>query len=367
MIQITGVTKTFGPTGVLKGIDLTIKRGEIFTLIGPSGSGKTTVLRILDLLETPTDGQYFFDGIDTRAPDADTLQIRRRMAMVFQKPAVLNTTVEKNIAFGLKFRQTPEAEITRRVASALELVGLSHLLSRRAVTLSGGEMQRVAIARAMVTDPEVLLMDEPTANLDPVSSDTIESLIQRINRERKTTIVLATHDMAQGQRLSDRIGVLMDGRLIQQGTSHDIFHHPVNRQVARFVGIDKAIRGVVTTNSGGHAVINVNGTKIEALTPEPPQTPVELYLRPEEVTLTLPGIHEKGRTSVRNHIPGTISGLVPDGPFIRVALDCGFPLSALVTRLSSEDLNLKKGLFVIAEIKATAIHVVAEPRESNIQ
>ena len=288
MIRLRGITKKFGKTDVLKGIDLEIKDGEVFTLIGPSGSGKTTVLRIIDLLEKPTSGNYLFDGMDTQEPGADELAFRRRIAMVFQKPAVLNTTVDENIAFGLKFRHTGSAEIARQVASALELVGLSHLSGRRAVTLSGGEMQRVALARAMVTNPELLLMDEPTANLDPVSSEMIELLIKRINTEHKTTIILATHDMAQGQRLADRIGVMMDGSLVQQGTIQDIFFRPNGQKIARFVGIDSIMTGTVTANTGGHAVIDVNGVRIEAITPLAPPARVELYLRPEEVTISLP-------------------------------------------------------------------------------
>ena len=350
MIRIEDITKTFGKNDVLKGITLEIKKGEIFTLIGPSGSGKTTVLRILDLLDKPTSGTYLFDDTDTQAPGTDVLAFRRRMAMVFQKPAVLNTTVEENVAFGLKFRNANPSEITGKVAAALGLVGLSHLAGRRAVT-----------------DPDVLLMDEPTANLDPVSADIIESLIQKINHDHKTTIILATHDMAQGQRLADRIGVMMDGRLVQQGTSHDIFYRPQGRQIARFVGIDSALTGTISTNTGGHACIDVHGIRIEALTSLPPQTRVELYLRPEEVTLTIPHAAERERKSVRNQIPGTITKLVPHGPFIRVTVDCGFLLIALVTRLSSEDLHLAIGMPVIAEIKATAIHVLAAASVTGIQ
>lgn len=361
MIRLEGITKKFGKSEVLKGIDLEIKDGEVFTLIGPSGSGKTTVLRIIDFLEKPTSGRYFFKGEDTGSPGADELAIRRRMAMVFQKPAVLNTTVEENVAFGLKFRKVNSAKITEKVASALELVGLSHLSGRRAVTLSGGEMQRVAIARAMVTEPELLLMDEPTANLDPVSSDVIEDLIHRINTEHKTTIILTTHDMAQGQRLADRIGVMMDGSLVQQGSIQDIFFRPNGQKIARFVGIDSIMTGIVTKNTGGHAVIDVNGVRIEAITPLAPPAHVELYLRPEEVTISLPAPSGQGVKSTRNRLSGTITKILPNGPFIRVTIDCGFPLIALVTRLSSEDLNLAVGTHVIAEIKATAIHVHAVP------
>ena len=362
MIRISGLSRQIGNRKILDAIDLEIRSGEIFTLIGPSGSGKTTLLRLIDLLDFPTTGTIFFNGANTAGTEQERLAIRRRMAMVFQKPAVLNTTVEENVAFGLKFRRTESARIAEQVAAALDLVGLSHLSRRRAVTLSGGEMQRVAIARAMVTDPEVLLMDEPTANLDPVSSDTIESLIQRINTDHKTTIILATHDMAQGQRLADRIGVMMDGCLVQQGTIQDIFFRPNGQKIARFVGIDAILSGTVTVNTDGHAFIDVNGIQIEAITPIQPPARVELYLRPEEVTISLPGSRDKIQKSTRNRLFGTITKLVSNGPFFRVTIDCGFPLIALVTRLSSEDLNLAIGTHVIAEIKATAIHVHAASR-----
>ncbi len=135
--------------------------------------------------------------------------------MVFQKPAVLNTTVAGNVAFGLNFRGIEKSETDSRVQEALDIVGLLHLADRKAVTLSGGEMQRVAIARALVTRPEVLLLDEPTANLDPVNTELIENLIKRIHQRFQTTMILSTHDMVQGQRLADRMGVIMDGKIVQ--------------------------------------------------------------------------------------------------------------------------------------------------------
>ena len=244
MIRITALTRQVGEQKILDEIDLEIRRGEIFTLIGPSGSGKTTLLRLIDLLDRPTSGKILFDGQDTAGTEKERLSIRRRMGMVFQKPAVLNVTVGENVAFGLKFRGTDRTQIPKRVTSALDLVGLTGFKERRAITLSGGEMQRVAIARAMVTDPEVLLLDEPTANLDPVSSEIIEDLLIKINNDLHTTIILATHDMIQGQRLAHRMGVIMDGRLAQVGTLHDIFYQPKGKKVARFVGIDTILRGV---------------------------------------------------------------------------------------------------------------------------
>jgi tungstate transport system ATP-binding protein len=272
---------------------------------------------------------------------------------------VLNTTVAKNVAFGLKFRGVPETEARKKVLGALELVGLPHFTDRKAVTLSGGEMQRVALARAIVTEPEVLLLDEPTANLDPVSSDLIEDLILRINKKFGTTTILSTHDMIQGQRLAHRIGVIMEGKLVQTGTADETFYQPKTKNIARFVGIDAITGGIVTENTGGHALIRVRDTCFEALTDIRKGQRAALYIRPEEVTLT-PSDGLQAKTSVRNRLHGGITKMLPYGPFVRVSVDCGFLLTALITRRSCTELGLTVGSRVVAGIKATAIHVLAE-------
>lgn len=359
MIRIEKLTKKIGNADTIRETSLAIRAGGIFTFIGPSGSGKTTLIRLIDLLERPTSGTIFFDGIDTAGTEQVRLAIRRRMGMVFQKPAVLNTTVAKNVAFGLRFRGVPEAEAQKKVHSALELVGLPDFTGRRAVTLSGGEMQRVALARAIVTEPEVLLLDEPTANLDPVSSDLIEDLILRINKKFGTTIIMSTHDMIQGQRLAHRIGVIMNGRLVQEGTAGEIFYQPKGRDIARFVGIDAITGGVVTENTGGHAVIRVGDSCFEALTDIRKGQRVTLYIRPEDITLT-PADVSLGKTSVRNQLIGRITRVLPYGPFVRITVDCGFLLTALITRRSCSELGLAVGSGVVAGIKATAIHVLAD-------
>lgn len=361
MIRIEQLTRSFGTKEALKDITLEIRKGEIFTLIGPSGSGKSTLIRLIDLLDSPSSGKLFFDGTDTAGPEKERLAMRRRMSMVFQKPAVLNTSVAENVSFGLKFRGMHAAEAEKKVRFALNLVGLADLYERKAVTLSGGEMQRVALARAMVTEPEVLLLDEPTANLDPVSSEMIEDLIIRINKRFGTTIVLSTHDMLQGQRLADRIGVIMDGRLVQVGSASEIFYQPRGRQIARFVGIDAITGGQVIENTAGHALIRVGETCFEALTPIPRGTQVSLCIRPEDVTLT-PSDSLSQKTSARNRIIGRITKIVPSGPFVRITVDCGFPLISLITRRSCTDLGLSPGVMVIAGVKATAIHVLREDR-----
>ena len=359
MIKIAGLSRRAGSKTILESVDLEIHPGEIFSFIGPSGSGKTTLLRLIDLLDMPTTGTILFDGIDTAASKAVRLSIRRRMGMVFQKPAVLNTTVSGNVAFGLKFRKAEKSEIESRVHEALDIVGLLHLADQKAVTLSGGEMQRVAIARALITRPEVLLLDEPTANLDPVNTELIEKLILAIHKKFHTTIILSTHDMIQGQRLADRMGVIMNGRIVQVGSIHDIFYRPEGRDIARFVGIDTILKGVVESNDGGHARISVNNTFLEVITPCKPGTRVALFIRPEEITLALRD-GDLPKTSVRNQIQGMITKMVPFGPFVRTTIDFGSHLTALVTRRSADELSLKVGMTVIAGIKATAIHVIMD-------
>ena len=364
MIRIESLTKRFGSAEILQETDLAIRKGEIFTFIGPSGSGKTTLIRLIDLLERPTSGKIIFNGTDTDGSEQERLAIRRRMGMVFQKPAVLNTTVAKNVAFGLKFRGVPEAEAQKKVHAALEMVGLPDLSGRRAVTLSGGEMQRVALARAMVTEPELLLLDEPTANLDPVSSDLIEDLILRINKESGITIIMSTHDLIQGQRLADRIGVIMNGRLVQTGPAGDIFYQPGAKEIARFVGIDAITGGVVTENTGGHAVIRVADRCFEALTDLPKGARAALYIRPEEISLT-PAVSLQVKSSMRNQLNGRITKIVPHGPFVRVSVDCGFILSALITRRSCSELGFSVGTDVVAGVKATAIHVLPDESQKS--
>jgi tungstate transport system ATP-binding protein len=281
------------------------------------------------------------------------------MAMVFQKPAVLNTTVAGNVAFGLKFRGVEKSDTESRVQEALDIVGLLHLVDRKAVTLSGGEMQRVAIARALVTRPDVLLLDEPTANLDPVNTELIEKLILDIHRKFHTTIILSTHDMIQGQRLADRIGVIINGRIAQVGTIHDIFYRPQGKDIARFVGIDTILNGVVESNDEGLARISVGNVILEVITPCKPGSRVALFIRPEEVTIALKD-GELPKTSVRNQLPGTITKMVPFGPFVRSTIDFGSFLTALVTRRSADELSLVVGMKVIAGIKASAIHVISD-------
>jgi tungstate transport system ATP-binding protein len=219
-LEIKGLNKSYGQAKILEEIDLTVEKGEIMALIGPTGSGKTTLLRLIDLLEQPDEGSVVFDGVLVSAlPEKERQKARRRMAMVFQKPVMFKASVRENVSYGLKIRGKSEEE---KVRDALEAVGLLGYETRDANTLSGGEMQRIALARALILEPELLLLDEPTANLDPKSAASIDQIIQDLSGQ-KTAVIMATHNMQQCKRLANRVTVLKGGRVAGRGRPEDIF------------------------------------------------------------------------------------------------------------------------------------------------
>ena len=356
MIELIDVSKRFGDTVVLAGVTARVERGEIFAVIGPSGAGKSTLLRLINLLDRPEGGKIRINGIDIHAEKEQRLRIRRMMGMVFQKPAAFNSTVYENIAVGLRFRGADEGVIRKKVRDALDVVGLAGYEERRARTLSGGEMQRVALARAMVIEPEVLLMDEPTANLDPVSVGMIEELVLRINRDLGTTIVISTHDMYQGQRLAHRIGVLMDGAFAQVGTPREVFTVPASREVARFVGIENIIEGVVVASGNGKSAIDVGGIPIRAVSPLPPGEDVCLCIRSEDLRIVQPD--GEGGVPGGNSLPGTVTSIAPRGPFSRVTVDCGFALSSILSWKAVDSLGIREGSRVVVSFAPESVHVV---------
>ncbi|HEY82522.1 MAG TPA: ABC transporter ATP-binding protein [Dehalococcoidia bacterium] len=354
LIETVNLCQKRGERDILKNVNLQVEPGEVFALIGPTGAGKTTLLRLLDLIDVPTSGKIYFDGIDTAGSARMRLELRRRMAFVLQKPVVFNLSVYDNIAYGLKWRGIGGSRLRSRVEAALEMVGLAAEKGRNARSLSGGEVQRVAIARAIALEPEVLLLDEPTANLDPISAARIEELITSIIRHYATTIIMATHDMSQGHRLADRVGVLMDGELVQTGSSREVFTSPRNREVAEFVGVENIIDGVIISSEERVVTIESGGKLIEAISDYALGEKVSVCVRPEDITLALTRLS----SSARNSFEGEITWVVSMGPLARVEVNCGFPLVALVTRRSAEEMGLAKGRRIYATFKATAAHVI---------
>jgi tungstate transport system ATP-binding protein len=209
---------------------LDIRRGQVLALVGPSGAGKSTLLRLLNFLEHPTAGQIIYQGqaINGNAP----LAVRRQVTTVFQRPMLLKASVHANVAYGLRLRGQ---RVDGQVHDILVRVGLEPLARSPAHKLSGGEMQRVALARALVINPAVLLLDEPTANLDPYNIGLIEDIVRQHNRERGTTVVLVTHNVFQARRLADRVGLMLAGRLIEIADTHTFFESPTDPRTTAFV------------------------------------------------------------------------------------------------------------------------------------
>lgn len=220
LIEIKGLYKSFGKSEILNDINLDMEEGKVMALIGPTGSGKTTLLRHIDTLDQPTRGSIFFHGEDIcRLSSKEKFLVRRRMAMVFQKPVMFNRSVYENVSYGLKVRSKENSRDD--VLHTLDEVGLTGYESRSATTLSGGEMQRIALARAMVIKPEVLLLDEPTANLDQKSASAIDDLIERL-AHGGTTVIIASHNMTECRRLANRFAILVNGKITRTGRPNDI-------------------------------------------------------------------------------------------------------------------------------------------------
>jgi tungstate transport system ATP-binding protein len=354
LLETTGLSRVYDNRSVLKNINLKINLGEVFALIGPTGAGKTTLLRLLDLLDTPTSGRIYFAGTEVTYPHRQKTEIRRRMSFVQQRPIVFSMSVYDNVACGLKWRRQGRESIRSKVDNALELVNLAEYGERNAKTLSGGETQRVAIARALVTEPELLFLDEPTANLDPVSTAKVEEVLAHVIKERKTTIVMATHNMSQGQRLADRIGALISGQILQIGSPNEIFCLPTNTEVAAFVGVENILKGVIVDKDDNLVTIEVNNSEVQAISDYEIGDSVYALIRPEDITFTL----AKGRTSARNVFEGKIIKIAPVGPLVRIETDCGFPLLGVITKRSAVELDLKVGSKIQASSKATAVHVI---------
>ena len=230
--QLENVTKAYDDRQILAIDRLEIYPGEILGIVGPSGAGKSTLLRLLNFLELPTSGRLRYRDVCVNGTPPD-LRIRRQVTTVFQRSTLLNRSVTDNIAYGLHLRG--RRNVGNAVAEALEMLGLSEQSRARARTLTGGEAQRVALARALIIEPEVLLLDEPTANLDPYNVNLIEEVIKSANQERGTTMVLITHNVFQARRLAHRVCLLLNGRLIEVADRRAFFEAPSDPRTAAFV------------------------------------------------------------------------------------------------------------------------------------
>ncbi len=285
-VELRGVSKRYGRARAVERIDLRVGHGEFFSLLGPSGCGKTTTLRLIAGFERPDEGQVFIGGRDVAASPP----YRRDVNTVFQHYALFpHMTVAQNVAFGLQQRKVPVEQIGGRVAEALEMVRLGHLEQRRPAELSGGQQQRVALARALVNRPTVLLLDEPLGALDLKLRKEMQGELKELQQQVGITFVYVTHDQEEALTMSDRIAVMHDGRVLQEGVPREIYEHPATRFVADFIGLTNFLDGEVVELRGNRVLVKTR----EALTVwcesqgSPTQgSAVTVAVRPEKIEMS---------------------------------------------------------------------------------
>ena len=280
-ITIDHVDKFYGSFQAIKDVSLNIKEGEFFTLLGPSGCGKTTLLRMIAGFNTIEKGEIRFgDAVINHVPT-----YKRNIGMVFQSYAIFpHLTVEQNVAYGLKARKVPKAEMNERVQRAMKLTQIDQYAKRQPQQLSGGQQQRVALSRAIVIEPDLLLMDEPLSNLDAKLRVEMRTAIREIQRELNITTIYVTHDQEEALAVSDRIAVMNVGVVEQVGKPYEIYAHPTDAFVANFIGTSNFLEG--ETDEGGVKVLGRN--HLDCRLSRPYSGPVRVSVRPEHIELENP-------------------------------------------------------------------------------
>ena len=348
-IEVQSLFKEYSGRRVLKDVSFEVQNGEVFVLVGPNGAGKTTLLRILDLLEEPTSGTVLFDGSPVDYSAKDKTAVRKRIGMVFQRTALFNMSAFDNIAYGLRVRGEGEASIRQSVEAMLELVRLRGFERKNALTLSGGEAQRVALAQALVTKPELLLLDEPTANLDPRSASIVEEVLSRINREDGTTIIMTTHNMLQAEGLAHRVAVLNEGKVEGIGRFQAVFGTSPG-PIRDFARLENVFHGVSRISPEGTSIVDIgDGLRIEAAFRRAGY--VMLHVPPEDIILSTQPL----LSSARNAFEGEIVQITDLGPLVKLKVRAQKDFVAQITKRSFKDMRLNIGSRVFVTFKASSV------------
>lgn len=364
---------------------LAIEDGAIFSIIGPNGAGKTTLLNIIGMFDKPKRGRIEISGRDI-FKEKNRLSIRREMSFVFSQPYLLNQSVFHNILLPLKLRGINK---TKDIDTLLSFFKIEHLKNKNAHKISQGEKHRVALARAFVTNPKILLLDEPFLSLDKRYKESLMDDLKKAIAENNTTVIFVTQEQSESLRLSDKIAVMKNGRILQTDTPQNIFTKPASAEIADFVGIETIIEGIITKKEDNLCSVEINpvrkgevldptlpiknfylpssqliqeaglsnGVKdkiVEAISEYDVGQKVFVCIRPEDVIMS----HKLDTTSARNHFKAKIIEVEPWGLEYKIILDCGFPLTAFVTKQSIENLELQKHHEVFVYFKATAIHLI---------
>jgi molybdopterin-binding protein len=347
MIQVKNLCVDLGEF-VLKDITLDIEGGEYFIILGPTGAGKTVLLESIAGLHPIRSGEIWLRGKEVTGVEPE----KRRISIVYQDHVLFpHLSVKDNILFGLRMHNANADKQKDRLNWVAELLGISDLLHRRPDTLSGGEKQKVALGRAIVTQPELLLVDEPLSALDPETRESVQRELRQLHRALGITILHVTHDFEEAISLGNRIAVIGEGRLMQVGTPEEIFRHPNSEFVARFAMTRNIFLGKAERKSSGDIVFKVDGT--EFIIAADADGTHHASIRPEDILIS----KEPIRSSARNCFPGTITHVVDKGSTLYVTVSIPPELSCLVTRHSFEEMELHEGKKVYVTFKASSINI----------
>jgi putrescine transport system ATP-binding protein len=336
-IQIVDVVKKFGETVAVKGVNLSVKKGELFALLGSSGCGKSTLLRMMAGLETVTSGKILIDGEDL----AQLPPYRRPVNMMFQSYALFpHMTVEANVAFGLKQEGVRKAELKERVQTALELVQMGRFAKRKPHQLSGGQQQRVALARSLVKRPKLLLLDEPMSALDKQIRQRTQIELVNILDKVGVTCMMVTHDQEEAMTMADRLAVMSEGEIVQIGTPHEVYEYPNSRFSAEFIGSTNLFEGHTVEDEPDYVFIETPDLPCRLYVSHgitgPLGMPVTISVRPERIALT-----RKPPEGAYNWGKGVVTNIAYMGGYslYHVKLDGGKTVIANVTSLALTEID----------------------------
>ncbi len=354
IIKLENVVVSFGSLKALDDVSFSIKEGERFSIIGPNGAGKTTALRVIAGLLKPSEGEVLFH--DKLITETNRQELRRQAPMVFQKPTLFKTTLFKNVAYGLRIRGVAENQVKKTVLETLELVQLSDLQDRLARNLSGGEQRRASLAMAIALDTELLLVDEPTAYLDNESAEIVEATLMRLNSERRTTIVMVTHNFLQAEVLANRATILQHGKISKIGTVSEIFRSELEGLLQdEYKG--NTFSGVARSNNEldqGRRLVTIeleNGVTIEALGKV--LGDVTVYLPPQDIIVS----REIVLSSARNSLLGKVVRIQTSESTALLTVDVGVDLFVQITNTSKNRLDISVDDEVYVTFKATSVRV----------
>jgi molybdopterin-binding protein len=348
--ELKDVTKVFGNKIVLDNLNLQIREGEILALLGPNGSGKTTLLKILSFIEKPTSGEVKFQGETVTLKNTE--KMRMQSTLVFQETVFFNTSVYNNIVFGLKIRKIPKKVRDEEVKRVLKLVKLKGFEKRPVSKLSGGEQQRVAIGRALILKTRLLLLDEPTANLDPKNVSILEEVIATVNHEHKITVVMATHNMFQAKALPHRIALMKDGKITEVATPTEIFGK-LSKNLASFASVGNTFTGTAEVTTAGTALVDIgNDVQIEMAVQM--QGEVSVFVSPQDIILSKSPVE----SSARNVFKGRITEIFDLDSLVKLRVDVGKLFTVQITKRSFTEMTLNLNVEVFIAFKASSVYVV---------